>query len=178
MFTFDCFHRHIFLLHVYKSVSLARMRRYMQLAYLLHRCAKSFLSRDRLIADCSVRHPGVERPFSSYFMCDALIVSLIFLYRTSHTVRQWRRCWWGGWWWWRSYWYKCWASHYFWRCAYQRRGHWQSGKKSTATAKIIFTPPREWYRHKPQHRNALPYTNKNRATHKSVSRAQNTRNKQ
>ena len=56
-------HRHIFLLHVYKSVSLARMRRYMQLAYLFHQCAKSFLSRDSHIAGCTVRHPGLERPF-------------------------------------------------------------------------------------------------------------------
>ena len=56
---------HIFLLHVYRSVFLARMRRYMQLAYLFHQYAKSFLSTDGHIADCTVRHPGVERPFSS-----------------------------------------------------------------------------------------------------------------
>ena len=53
MHTLDCLHRHIFLLHVYRSVSLARMRRYMQLAYLLHQCAKSLLSRDSRIADCT-----------------------------------------------------------------------------------------------------------------------------
>ena len=63
--TLDCLHRHIFLLHVYRSVSLSRMRRYMQLAYLFHQRAKSLLSRDSRIADCAVRHPGVERPFSS-----------------------------------------------------------------------------------------------------------------
>ena len=58
---------HIFVLHVYRSVSLERMRRYMQLAYLFHQCAKSLLSRDSRIADCTVRHPGVERPFSSMY---------------------------------------------------------------------------------------------------------------
>ena len=41
------------------------MRRYTQLAYLFHQCATSLLSRDSRIADCTVRHPGVERPFSS-----------------------------------------------------------------------------------------------------------------
>ena len=53
------------LFHVYRSVSLARMRCYMQIAYLFHQCATSLLSRDSRIADCTVRHPGVERPFSS-----------------------------------------------------------------------------------------------------------------
>ena len=42
---------------------LARIRRYMQLAYLFHQCATGLLSRDGCIADCTVRHPGVERPF-------------------------------------------------------------------------------------------------------------------
>ena len=37
----------------------------MQLSYLFHQYAKSFLSTDGRIADCTVRHPGVERPFSS-----------------------------------------------------------------------------------------------------------------
>ena len=41
------------------------MRRYMQLAYLFHQYAKSLLSTDGRTADCTVRHPGVERPFSS-----------------------------------------------------------------------------------------------------------------
>ena len=70
----DCLHRHIFLLHVYRSISLAHMRRYMQLAYLFHQCAKSFLSRVSLIADCTVRHRCVERPFSSaYCLRDWLV---------------------------------------------------------------------------------------------------------
>ena len=55
-----------FLLHVYRSVSLAHMWRYMQLAYLFHQYAKSLLITDGRIADCTVRHPGVERLFSSY----------------------------------------------------------------------------------------------------------------
>ena len=63
--TLYCLHKHIFLLHVYRSVFLARMRRYTQLAYLFHKCAMSLLSRDGRIADCTVRHPSVERPFSS-----------------------------------------------------------------------------------------------------------------
>ena len=34
--------------------------------YLFHQCATSLLSRDGRIADCTVRHPGVERLFSSF----------------------------------------------------------------------------------------------------------------
>ena len=63
--TLDYLRRHIFLLHVYRSVSLARIRRCMQLAYLFHQCAKSLLSGDSSIVDCTVRHQGVEHPFSS-----------------------------------------------------------------------------------------------------------------
>ena len=63
--TFDCVAQHIFVFHVYRSVSLARMRSYTHLPYLYHQCATSLLSRDSRIADCTVRHPGVERPFSS-----------------------------------------------------------------------------------------------------------------
>ena len=72
--TLDCLHKYIFLLHVYRSVFLARMRRYMQLAYLFHQCATSLLSRDGRIADCTVRHPGVERPFSS-LLCFMLLLT-------------------------------------------------------------------------------------------------------
>ena len=42
----------------------------MQLAYLFHQYAKSLLSTDGRIADRTVRHPGVERPFSSFIICD------------------------------------------------------------------------------------------------------------
>ena len=52
-----------FFLHFYRSVSLARMRRYTQLAYLFHQCMTSLLSRDSFIADCTVRHPGVSARF-------------------------------------------------------------------------------------------------------------------
>ena len=65
MSTLHCLHRHIFLFNVYRSVSLALMRHYMQLAYLFHQYAKSLLSAGSPIADCTVRHLGVERPFSS-----------------------------------------------------------------------------------------------------------------
>ena len=59
-------HIHIFFLRAYRSVFLARMRRYMQLAYLCHQCATSLLSIDGRVADCTVRYPSVERPFSSF----------------------------------------------------------------------------------------------------------------
>ena len=36
--------------------------------YLFHQCATSLLSRDSRIADYTVRHPGVERPFSSLLL--------------------------------------------------------------------------------------------------------------
>ena len=62
----DCLHKHIFLLHVYRSISLARMERYTQVAYLFQQRATSLLSRGCRIADCTVRHPGVERPFLSH----------------------------------------------------------------------------------------------------------------
>ena len=55
-----------FLFHVYRGVSLARMQRYTQLTYFFNQCATSLISRDRSIAVCTVRHPGVELPFSSY----------------------------------------------------------------------------------------------------------------
>ena len=41
------------------------MQRYTELAYLFHQRGMSLLSRDGYIADCTVRHPGEERPFSS-----------------------------------------------------------------------------------------------------------------
>ena len=64
--TLDWLYKHLFLLHVYRSVFLARMRGYTQLAYLFYQCATSLLSRDGRIANSTVRHPGAERPFSSY----------------------------------------------------------------------------------------------------------------
>ena len=85
--TLDCLHRHIFLFHIYRSVSLARMRRYMQLAYLFHQCVKRFLSGDSRIADCTMRHPGVERPFSSWSFSETNI-GVIFIW-WPHTRIQW-----------------------------------------------------------------------------------------
>ena len=54
------------------GASLARMRRYPQLAYLFHQCATSLLCRDGSIADftMTVTHPGAERQFSSFRMKD------------------------------------------------------------------------------------------------------------
>ena len=68
--------------HIYMSVSLARIRRYTQLAYLFHQCATSLLSRDGRIADCTVRHPGVERPFS----CSTLL--LVFCWQYFNTATR------------------------------------------------------------------------------------------
>ena len=65
MLALDCLHKRIFLLLVYRSVSLVHMRRYTQLTYLFHQWATSLLSRDGGIADCPVKYPGVERPSSS-----------------------------------------------------------------------------------------------------------------
>ena len=78
--TFGCVAKHIFLFHVYRSVSLARMRRDTKLAYLFHQCATSLLSRDSRIADCTVRHPGVERLFSSY------IYEIVYLCKQKRTT--------------------------------------------------------------------------------------------
>ena len=75
MLTPDCLHKHIFLLCVYRSVFLARMQRYTQMAYLFHQYATRLLSRDGRIADCTVRHLSVERPFSSYYF--KLFLSLL-----------------------------------------------------------------------------------------------------
>ena len=55
-------------LHDYRSVSLARMRRYTQLAYLFLQCQRSFLSTDDCIADWTVRHQSVELPFLVEFV--------------------------------------------------------------------------------------------------------------
>ena len=54
------------------------MRRYTQLAYLFHQCATSLLSRDSCIADCTVRHPGVELPFSSFLTLFPTKASMYF----------------------------------------------------------------------------------------------------
>ena len=68
----------------YRSVFLARMRHYMHLAYLFHQCATSLLSRDGHIADCTVRHPVVERPlFSLFFICWCSKIAAMMLYYQS-----------------------------------------------------------------------------------------------
>ena len=72
-------HKHIFLLYVYRSIFLALMRRYTQLVYLFHQCAKSLLSTDGCIADCTVRHPGMEPPFSSFFLDSLILQTHTFL---------------------------------------------------------------------------------------------------
>ena len=55
-----------FFFDTYRSVSLTCMQCYTQLAFLFHQCGTSFLSKDDRIADCTVRYPGVERPFYSF----------------------------------------------------------------------------------------------------------------
>ena len=74
--TFDCMHKHVFLLHADRSVSLARMWRYTQLSYLFHQCTTRLLSRDDRIADCTVKHPSVEHPFSSSYLNLILIYAM------------------------------------------------------------------------------------------------------
>ena len=60
--TLACLQKHVvtprgaFLFHTYRSVSLTRMLRYTQLAYLLHQCGTSLLSGDCRIADCTVTY--------------------------------------------------------------------------------------------------------------------------
>ena len=39
------------------------MQHYTKLTYLFHHYGKNLVSRDGRFADCTVRHPGVERPF-------------------------------------------------------------------------------------------------------------------
>ena len=73
--TLDCLHKHICLHHVYRSVFPARNRRYTQSALhatgaLISPVCDESLSRDGRTADCTARHPGVERPFSSFYLYD------------------------------------------------------------------------------------------------------------
>ena len=73
--TLDCLHKHtctswrVHILH-YRSVSFTRVQDYTQSVYLFHQCGTSLFSRDGLIAYRTVRHPDVDRPFSSYFICN------------------------------------------------------------------------------------------------------------
>ena len=69
--TLDCLHK-----HTYTSwrVSLLQLQElflytaagYTQFDYLFHKCRTSLLNRNCRIADCTMKHPGVERPFSTY----------------------------------------------------------------------------------------------------------------
>ena len=63
----DAFH-----VHTYRSVSITRMQRYAQLAYLCHQCGTSLFTR-RSFVDGTVRHPGVARSFCSYWLVFNLI---------------------------------------------------------------------------------------------------------
>lgn len=67
----DCANTHAlrgaFLFHAYRSNSLTRMQRY-QLGYLFHWGGTNLPSRDGRSAAFSVRHPGVDWPFSSIFV--------------------------------------------------------------------------------------------------------------
>ena len=77
--TLDCLHKHIFLLHVYRSFFLSRMLRYTQLGDIFHQCASSVLSRDGRIG-CTVRHRAWRCPFSSFsniYCVGSLTVSVI-----------------------------------------------------------------------------------------------------
>ena len=66
---------HIYLVarwHTSGSGSRTRMRRYIKFLDSLPQCGMSLLSREGWIADCTVQHPCVERPFSS-LLCFLLI---------------------------------------------------------------------------------------------------------
>ena len=82
--TLHCLHRHIFFLYVYRSISLARM----QSAYLFHQYAKSLLSTDGRIADCTVRHPGVKRPFSSMTSRHRIFKNEDFVFNSYSFIRE------------------------------------------------------------------------------------------
>ena len=72
--TLDCFHKHTFLFHAYRNISLARLQHYTQLAYVIHLCGTSLLSREGPIAASTVRHPGVEYPFSGCCVRNTLVL--------------------------------------------------------------------------------------------------------
>ena len=85
--TLDCLHKHIFLLHTYTSVSHVCIRRYTQLTYLFHQCVMSLLSSDGHIADCTLGHPGVERPLSSWnSFLPLMLKSQCLLFRSSNLI--------------------------------------------------------------------------------------------
>ena len=64
--TVDYLQKHLFLFYVYMSVSLTRMQRRNLRTYFTS--VLRVLSRDGQIADCTVRQPGVEFPFSSFIL--------------------------------------------------------------------------------------------------------------
>ena len=55
-----------FFFHTCRSVFRSRMQPYTQLSYLFLQCGTNVLSRGCHIANGTVRHPGVERSFSSF----------------------------------------------------------------------------------------------------------------
>ena len=63
--TLDCLHKHISPSRLQERFLCTHAALH-QLAYVFHQCATSLLRRDGRSADCTVRHPGVKRPFSSY----------------------------------------------------------------------------------------------------------------
>ena len=72
--TLNSLHKYAFLLRAYRSVSLTRTQHYTQLVYLFHKCSTTLR-----IADCTVRHPGVERPFLNFSTFFGIIIFSIFL---------------------------------------------------------------------------------------------------
>ena len=65
--TFVCVAKHISLSCLQERFSCTHAALHAT-GVLIHQCATSLLSRDSRIADCTVRHPGVERPFFWFLM--------------------------------------------------------------------------------------------------------------
>ena len=65
--TLDCLHKHISSSRLQERFPCTHAALHVT-TYLFHQCATTLLSRDGRIADCTVRHPGAERPFSSIVM--------------------------------------------------------------------------------------------------------------
>ena len=63
----DCLHNHTYILW---CIPLSHLQEHFSytLAYVFHQCGTSLPSRDSHIPDCTVRHPGVDHLFSSFYL--------------------------------------------------------------------------------------------------------------
>ena len=84
--TLDCLHKHMFLFLAYRSVSLACMQWYTQLAYLVHQCGTSLLSRDgrpfsslKTVLQKMVLHHYLCIKWFSKKICKHILIFLFYL---------------------------------------------------------------------------------------------------